>query len=473
MLRRGEIVKESGVRSQQRNGETEKRRSGENYSPIPPFPHSRILLLFLLLFTAYCLLPTMVGIAHPTAAFAAETTSLSSLIDEAKKNNPEIRAYQKRIKAKEHRTRIEGTLDDPQLKVEIEDIPRDKPFSLGDSMQTRYTFSQMLPFPGKLSLKQKAAAKEVLMAESEAKNKELEIITMLKQAYFDYAYIIESIKTTKEVKEILSQMAEIAQIRYSTNQASQQDVIKAQLELTMLNNDLIYLEAERDVVAAKINSILNRDTASPVGEPEDIKAYRVNIRPDYLIKTAIEKSPSLKAMEYDIQARDAEVELNKKNYYPDFMVGAAPIQRDGRLDSWDLMFSVNIPLWRSKYDNQVSEARANAGVLKSKLKAEQNIKTFEVKESFINVEAAERVRGLYETGLLPQAEISFQSAMANYQTGRVDFLTVLDSQRMLKKTRLEYLKSIIDYRKNIALLEKAVGEDIHTMISWKKEEREK
>ncbi|MBI3755674.1 MAG: TolC family protein [Deltaproteobacteria bacterium] len=400
-------------------------------------------------------------------ATASEPVSLSSLIDEAKKNNPEILAYQKRVTAKEHRARVEGVLDDPTLKVEIEDIPKDKPFSLGDAMQTRYTFSQSFPFPGKLSLKQKAAAKEVLMAESEARNKELEIITMLKQAYFDYAYVLESIKITKEVKEILSQMADIAQIRYSTNQASQQDVIKAQLELTMLNNDLIYLEAQRDVAAAKINSILNRDAASQVGEPEDIKAYRIKAAQGLsleLQKTAIEKSPSLKAMEYDIQARDAEVELSKKNYYPDFMVGAAPIQRDGRLDSWDLMFGINIPLWRSKYDNQVSEARANAGVLKSKLKAEQNIKTFEVKESFINVAAAERVRGLYETGLLPQAEISFQSAMANYQTSRVDFLTVLDSQRMLKKTRVEYIKSIVEYRKNIAMLEKAVGEDFEDRV---------
>ncbi|MBI5328035.1 MAG: TolC family protein [Deltaproteobacteria bacterium] len=410
-----------------------------------------------LLLTACCL---MVGIAHPT--FAADTVSLSSLIDEAKKNNPEIQAYQKRIKAKEHRAKVEGVLDDPQFKVEVMDIPGDKPFNLGDSMQTRYTLSQMFPFPGKLSLKQKAAMKEVLMAASEAANKELEVVSMLKQAYFDYAYILESIKITKEVKEILSKMADIAQIRYSTNQASQQDVIKAHVEVTMLQNELIYLEAEKNIVMAKLNSILSRDAASPIGEPEDIKTYRMTLTQGLsleLQKTAIEKSPSLRAMEYDIQARDAEIELNKKNYYPDFMVGVAPIQRNGRFDTYDLMFSVNIPVWWGKYDNQFSEARVNLDVLKSKLKAEQNIKIFEVKESFINVEAAKRVRDLYETGLLPQAEISFQSAMVNYQTSRVDFLTVLDSQRMLKKTRVEYIKSIVEYRKNIAMLEKAVGED--------------
>jgi len=398
-------------------------------------------------------------------AFAAETTSLSSLIDEAKKNNPEILAYQKRVKAKEHRAKVEGALDDPQFKVEIEDIPRDKPFDLGDSMQTRYTFSQMLPFPGKLSLKQKAAMKEVLMAASEAENKEREIITMLKEAYFNYAFLIESIKINKQVKEILSQMADIAGARYAANLATQQDIIKAQVELTMLQNELISLEAEKDVVVARINSILNQDTATPLGEPEDIKTYKASIKLDDLITTAIEKAPALKAMEYDIQARDAEIELNKKNYYPDFMVGVAPIQRNGRFDTYDLMFSVNIPLWWGKYDSQVSEARANAEILRTELKAEQNIKTFEVREAVINVAAADRIRTVYETSLLPQADISFQSAMVSYQTGKIDFLSMLDSERALKKTRVEYIKSVIEYRKNVAFLEKAVGGDLETVSS--------
>jgi len=410
-----------------------------------------------LLLTAYCLLSSV--------AFAQETITLSSLIDEARRNNPEILAYQKRVKAKEHRAKVEGALDDPQLKVEVMDIPGDKPFNLSDSMQTRYTFNQMLPFPGKLSLKQKAAMKEVLMVASEAQNKELEIVAMLKATYFDYAFLVESIKITKEIKEILSQIADIAGARYGANFASQQDVIKSQVELTMLQNELISLEAEKDVVVARINSILNQDTATPLGEPEDIKTYKASIKLDDLITTAIEKAPALKAMEYDIQARDAEIELNKKNYYPDFMVGVAPIQRNGRFDTYDLMFSVNIPLWWGKYDSQVSEARANAEILRTELKAEQNIKTFEVREAVINVAAADRIRTVYETSLLPQADISFQSAMVSYQTGKIDFLSMLDSERALKKTRVEYIKSVIEYRKNVAFLEKAVGGDLETVSS--------
>ncbi|MBI5047901.1 MAG: TolC family protein, partial [Deltaproteobacteria bacterium] len=243
-------------------------------------------IFFILRHLSFSLIFFILATGHWSLVTASEVATLSSLIDEAKKNNPEIQAYQKRVKAKEARVKIEGILDDPQLKVEIEDIPGDKPFNLGDSMQTRYTFSQMLPFPGKLSLKQKAAMKEALMVSQEARSKEVEIVTMLKEAYFDYGYIIEITGATQEIKEILSQMAKIAEIRYSTNQASQQDVIKAQVELTMINNELIYLEAEKNIVMAKINSILNRDSELPIGEPEDIKAYRINIKPDELIKTA-------------------------------------------------------------------------------------------------------------------------------------------------------------------------------------------
>src|SRR3990170_471385 len=135
------------MQRQERIGESEKRRNGEVYWAIPPFSHSpilRFIYLLCLLLTAYSLL---VGIAHPTAtAFAQETVSLSSLIEEAKKNNPEILAYQKRVKAKEHRAKVEGILDDPQLKVEIEDIPKDNPFNLVDSMRPGYPSSQCCRF---------------------------------------------------------------------------------------------------------------------------------------------------------------------------------------------------------------------------------------------------------------------------------------------------------------------------------------
>ncbi|MBI5286341.1 MAG: TolC family protein, partial [Deltaproteobacteria bacterium] len=398
-----------------------------------------------------------------TPVFAQETLSLKTLVEEAKEKNPEIQAFRQRVKAKEFKAKVEGVLDDPTFKVEIEDIPKKEPFNLGSSMLTRYTFSQMLPFPGKLSLREKMALKEALMAGAELREKELEIITVLKEVYYEYAFIVESIKIAREIKTVLEDMARITEVRYSLGQTSQQDVIKAQVEISMLINELLMLEQEKGVAQARLNAILNRDPTSPIGEPEKVPRERVDIKINELIERAIDKNPRLRAMVYEIDVQGVVVELANKNYYPDFMIGVAPIQRDGRFDSWDAMFSINIPIWRSKYDNQVKEARATREVLLSRLKAEKNIKTFEVKDAVIKVDTADRIRTLYETGLLPQAELSLSSALVNYQTGKVDFLTLLDNVRVLKKTKIEYIRTLVDYDKGVALLERVVGEE---MMPW-------
>ena len=410
-----------------------------------------IMFLMSLLFTFHC---------SPFTVFAQEPSSLKELIEEAREKNQEIQAFRHRLQAKEFKTKTEGILDDPTFKVEIMDIPTDNPFNLSDSMQTRYTIGQMFPFPGKLSSRERMAMKEALMAGAELREKELGIITMLKEAYYEYAFIVESIKLTKEIKEILEDVARSAEIRYSLGQVGQQDVIKAQVEISMLVNDILTLEAEKGVAQARVNAILNRDPPSSLPEPEEVPRGKLEMKSDELIKRAMEKNPRLSAMVYEIEAQETAVELTGKNYYPDFMIEAAPIEREGRFDSWDLMFSINIPLWRSKYYNQVSEAKAMKEVLISRLNAERIFKTFEVREVVIKVETANRIRTLYETGLLPQAELSFSSALANYQTGKVDFLTLLDNERVLKRTRIEYIRSLVDYNKGIASLEKVVGDEI-------------
>lgn len=386
--------------------------------------------------------------------------SLQALVEEVRERNPEIRALRNRVKAKEFKAKAEGLLDDPTFKVEIEDIPIERPLNLGDSMQTRYTLGQMLPFPGKLSLRERIAFKEALMAEAEAREKELEVIGMLKEVYYEYAFIVESIKITREIKDVLENVLRNAEVRYSLGQMSQQDVIKAQMEISILVNDILTLEAEKDVTQARLNALLNRDTPSLLPEPEEIPRERIDMSVEELIKRAIDKNPRLRAMAYEIEAQEAMVSLAARNYYPDLMLGIGLIRREGRFDSWDLMASINIPLWLSKYNNQVREAKANRDVSASRLKAEKNLKTFEVREAVIKVERAERVRRLYETGLLPQAELYFSSTLSGYQTGKVNLLTLLDNERLIKKTKIEYLRSIVDYNKGIASLEKVMGGEI-------------
>ena len=394
-------------------------------------------------------------------AFAQETLSLRGIIEEAKNNNLELQALRRNIKAKEAKARAEGVLDDPSFRIEMEDLSRDNPFpSPGNAMQTKYGISQMFPYPGKRSLQKDIALKEILMAGVEVRIRELEIVTMVKEAYYDDLLMSESIKIVKEIKGLLSNMTEIATIKYATGQASQQDVIKAQVESTMLINEITELEAEREVIQVGLKALLNRPQEAPLSDPPAIPKKKADIKVEELTEKALEIHPALQKMRYEIEANQIGVELARKNYYPDFMVDVAPIQRDGRFDAWDAMFQINIPIWQSKYDSQVTEAQSTVEAGQYKLKAEENIRSAEVKEGVVKVESADKIRTLYETSLLPQVELSFDSALKNYQTGKIDFLTLLDTERVLRKTRIDYIGVLVTYYKRIASLEGVVGEEI-------------
>lgn len=397
-----------------------------------------------------------------SAAHSQETLKLGGLIKEARANNQELKALHEMAESREAAARAQGALEDPALKIEMEDLDRDRPLSVspGNAMMTRYTISQSFPFPGKLSLREKIAFKGALGARFEAVARELEVVAMVKQEYFEYAFLSESIRINEGIKGLLSDAARVAESRYSTGQAPQQDLIKINIEQSMLTNELLTLNAQKDISAARLKSILNRPQDSPLGEPEGLPKGIIEFDTAALIGKAASESPDIKMAESEAEANELGVNLAKKNYYPDIMLGVAPIQRDGRFDSFDVMLQFNIPIWRGKYGSLEREAASSARSARSRAAFIRAEKGFEVKSAAIEAAAAQRARELFETGLLPQSELSFESALKNYQTGRTDLLTVLDTERVLRRTRIEHLRSVLEYNKKIAALERASGVEL-------------
>lgn len=413
-------------------------------------------------FVTSAALAVLLLLASPVVTLSGERLDLGGLLNEALENNPELNALRERVSALEARARAEGRLDDPNLRVEFEDLSTSRPLDLSpdDAMLTKYTISQMFPFPGKLLLREKIARKEALSARAALGSREQEISEMVKEAFFEYAFLEESIRINTGIKGLLTDAAKTAEARYATGQAPQQDVIKLSVERSFVTNEIIALESEREVSAAKLKSLLNRDQTSGLLPPGELPKGKTGFDIAELTDRAVTASPDVLMMEAEAQAGELGVELARRNYYPDLMVGVSPVQRDGRFDNYGLMFQVNIPVWRGKYDSLSQEARASAAAARMRLAGERNRKGFEVKRAAVQVEAADRARELFETTLLPQVELSYESALRSYQTGGADLLTLLDAERELRRTRLEYLKAILDYNKRIAALERAAGSDI-------------
>lgn len=394
--------------------------------------------------------------------YAQGTTGLGELVEEARENNPELKSLRERVKSFESRARAEGVLDDPVFAIQMEELDSGRPLDIspGSAAFTRYRVSQMLPFPGKLSLKEKIAFKEAGVVKADLRSRELGVLESVKRSYFDYSFLDESIRITEEVKKLLQNMSAIAEAKYATGQVSQQDVIKVNVEVTALTNEIITLEAEKGVAVAMIKSLLGRPQSSAFETGGVLSKERVSIDIEKLIDMALAENPEIKSAQAEADAGELSVDLARKNYYPDFMVGVEPMQRDGRFDNFGVMFQMNIPIWRNKYDNLTKSAEATASSARAMVLSEMNAKAFEVKSAALQVEAAERMLTLYETSLLPQTELSLESALRNYQSGKIDFLTLLDTERELKRIRLEYANTLAEYRKRVAALERVIGADL-------------
>lgn len=421
--------------------------------------HGENLMRSRVIFAAAFLIAAHFSPAH---ALPAERLDLGKLLERARMTNPELIALREAASSLEAASKAEGRLDDPTLKIELEELSTGRPLEAGpgNAMMTRYTVSQMFPFPGKLSLKERKAAKEAESGRAAISSAELEIAAMVREAYYEYAFIDESIRITREIKELLATASSIASTMYSTGQAGQQDVIKLNVEQAMLTGELIMLESRRELAAASIRSLVNMDQSEELPGAAELPRERASFDPEELMKRALEATPEIAVLKSETEAGELGVKLAGRSYYPDFMVGVAPVQRDGRFDSYDLMFQVNIPIWRGKYESLSEGAKARARAANARLEAGKNRKALEVREAAIEVASSIRQMELYETSLVPQAELSYESALRNYRTGKIGLLMLIETGRDLRKTRTDYLKSIFEYNKRLSNLERASGVEL-------------
>ena len=328
--------------------------------------------------------------------------------------------------------------------------------------------SQRIPFPGKLKLKAKAQSKQADMLREKYEATKREIIKNIKFVYYDVFWVDKAIQITEEEKGILENLERVARRRYESDLTPQQDVIKAQVELSKLINKLFLLKQNRKSFAAKINSILNRPKGTEPGSVSSLKPQEFKYHLDRLHKIAQESRQELLAANLDIERVEYEKSLAKLDYLPDFTLGFDYIQvgggkttqsNDGQ-DAWMGMVVINIPIWFDKLAAQLKEKRTDLEATRKNYENVENSVSYEVEDLYFKITTYKDIISLYKTALIPQTEQSFQAAKTGYEAGKVDFLNWLESERVLLQTRLAYYKAIVDYQKSIVYLERVVGRDL-------------
>jgi outer membrane protein TolC len=388
--------------------------------------------------------------------------SLKGVLAFVESRNPEVRAMGYEAGAAQARARAAGALPDPVVQMELRDIPFSEPtLSPANAGSTRYSMRQLFPLGGKRTLRREVAAAEVGMASARRGMTLAEMRMRAKLAYSQYWYAAHAQRATDELRAVMADLEQVARSRYGSGLAPQQDVIKAQTELTSLRSDSVMLGAERRQAAARLNGVLARPADAPLAEPRELRPVPAAAS-DFaaLVKTAAERSPALAMSAAQIDAAERTAQLARAGRIPDLGVGAAVIQKGTRLTDYELMLEINIPWQTDVIRAGVNEAVAMSDAATARRDATAAQLQAELGQNWASLEALREQAAIVRTTLAPQVELTFQSALASYQTGRVDFATLLDAQRQMRRTRLDLLKIELEQQMRLAEIERIVGEDL-------------
>jgi len=383
---------------------------------------------------------------------------LPDLIQEALVRNPELVAARKQWEAATNRIAQVRSLDDPILSVQLWNIPQ--PFKATQADNTIFGLSQNLPFPGKLALKGDVASRSAEMTEQSVRAKERELVARLKQAYYDLFLAQKAVQIHHEQVELVRQFVAIATTKFRAGKGSQADVLKAQVELSLLLQHFPVLGQRRKTAEAMLNTLLDRDPASPLGMAEEPAQLPLEESVDNLNRLALNDRPELKAAELDVQRSEQSRALAQRQYYPDFNVAFQRFQNYQTNDGFGAYVAMSIPFafWtKPKYDAGVQEAEAAVSVAQAQQHTLENLTRFQINDLMAKLRATDQVATLYRTTILPQAEQSLESARAGYRAGKAGFLDLIDTQRAWRGFQLEYYKALVDRQYRLAELEQVVG----------------
>ncbi len=407
-----------------------------------------------------------VCLAHLPCVAGAASPDLEVLIDSALAKNLGLKVLAHQLAAFEARVPQAGALEDPMLGLDLRNVPTSSlDFDSTPMSGKQLMVSQRIPLPGVLRARERAAESAAGAASEVLADRTGTIVNLVKQGYFALAFLDRAIKVTEKNRTLLQDMVRIAQKKYAVGRGLQQDVLKAQVSLSALQNRLIRLNTERLLAEARLNRVLNRPMDTSVNAPDEVIPTPFGMSVEDAQRLALAHRPLLKEIEQTISMWAATEQVAQRAGWPNLTFRLGYLQRalagsDPVNGSDFLSFgvSMNLPVFNGrKRDNQVAEAQANIRTVRARKEDISRKIQFRVQEICLEVDRHWKEAELFRTAILPQAQQSLESAMAGYQVDKVDFMALLDNQVSLFQFEIETYHHVIQREKKLAELEAVVG----------------
>ena len=388
---------------------------------------------------------------------------LDDVVRTALAKNPAVQSAAHTVAAQRAKVPQARSLPDPNVGVGW--MGNIQPFSVqtGDPSSYRSVSAmQMLPFPGKRNLRGQIASKEADATQWDLEAVRRRVTADVKAAYYDYWYYDKAIRTTQQNRDLLTKLSQIAEARYRVGKGMQADVLRSQVEISMLLQKLTTLEQQRATAQARLNTLLARDPEAPLPPAADIPQQTpLNYSLEDLYKQARQNDPEYQRMQKMVERNQLAINLAQKDYLPDLSIGYMYEQRPMIPDMHGMTFTVNVPIfYKTKQREEVRQATEEQLSASSARDNRQNELYFDLKQNYLAAKASDNLLKLFSQGVVPQSSLALESSMSAYQVGNVDFLTVIGNFTTVLNYETDYYRELANYQTALARMEAVTGADL-------------
>lgn len=395
-------------------------------------------------------------------ALARETT-LPLLLSLAAQRNPEVHEARERARAALERGRAAGRLPDLEARYQQWGVPLSRPYALDQAGTLMLGVQQTFPALGVLDARSKAGLEDARSQLDALRGRELDVRARVQRAFFDYYRADREYRVHLEHVELATHIVELARQNYQTGRATQQDVLRALVDLSRLHTDVSMIEARVRSSRAQLNALMSRPVDAPLGPPAEVSIPVAAISTNDAEKDLEHTRPELRGADRMILRSQAMLEEAKAaGRLPSIMAGVdywyQPTSETRH--AYAAMISINLPWLNGRHGEEIREAEHALAADVRARNAVLNTVRYEVRDAIARADAARQELDILDHDLLPQARNSFEAAQSAFAAGQGDALGLLDAARSFLQVRLERSRAIAQLGTSLADVERATGSSI-------------
>ncbi len=404
------------------------------------------------------------GLCIPNAVSgqgSGDTLYLNTALELAREANPMLQATRLRAGAALERVPQAGAWSDPMLSLGLMNRVAGTFGASVPMSQNTIQLTQRFPWPGKLGFNQERARSLADAARLDSEESEVALLARVQTIYYRLAFIDRSIEIMEETRDLLRNLHDVSSGMYAVGSAQQQDVLRAQVSVAQMTEDITVMEQNRVAMASRLNALLGRDATVAIGALELPPVSDPLPSAETLFAAATERRPALLAAAKRTQAADAGYRAARRTMYPDLTVTLGYGQRPDFEDLATVMVGFSLPVFAGSRQLPLRrEMQARTAVAEARALDLQNETFARLAELRAAAERARKLSSLYATAVIPQSEAAVEAALSAYRVGSVDFQALVENQLTVNRYAIQQVQLFADYHTAVAEIRALIGNDL-------------